>query len=215
MAYSDEFNYRDCPWCKTKDIALVIINRTITLTDSKGTNREWTWLRCPRCASAISIETKFAANPATFLQVVPDRKDDVKVEHLPDNIKQYYGDAITALNAGIPSAAAVELRRTLEAAAKSHNVDERTLVKAVEKLVEKGLITKSFSTVLSHVRKIGNQGAHASDVQLSEPEVRLALSFTTQILRNLFEVPENLRMIQENPDEEQSEAEVGHDDIAG
>ncbi len=205
MAYSEELNYRDCPWCKTKNIAFAKIANTHRVVDSKGITREWTWLSCPRCAGVISIETSFNINPARFVQVVPDRKDDVEVEHLPEDVKQYYQNAITALNAGIASSAAVELRRTLEAAAKTHDVEERTLVKAVEKLVEKGLITTSFSSVLSHVRKIGNQGAHATDVQLSEDEVRLALSFTTQMLRNLFEVPENLKRIEEPAQENQTE----------
>ena len=205
MAYSEELNYRDCPWCKTKNIAFAKIANTHRVVDSKGITREWTWLSCPRCAGVISIETSFNINPARFVQVVPDRKDDVEVEHLPEDVKQYYQNAITALNAGIASSAAVELRRTLEAAAKTHDVEERTLVKAVEILVEKGLITTSFSSVLSHVRKIGNQGAHATDVQLSEDEVRLALSFTTQMLRNLFEVPENLKRIEEPAQENQTE----------
>jgi len=207
MGYSDEFNYRDCPWCKTKNIAFVKIANTHRVTDSKGSVREWTWLSCPRCAGVISIETSHNITPARFVQVIPDKKDDIEVEHLPEDVKQYYQNAITALNAGIASSAAVELRRTLEAAAKTQDVEERTLVKAVEKLVEKGLITTSFSTVLSHVRKIGNQGAHASDVQLSEDEVRLALSFTTQMLRNLFEVPQNLKRIQEPIEEVQSDVE--------
>lgn len=207
MVYSEEFNYRDCPWCKTKNIAFAKIANTHRVNDSKGAKREWTWLSCPRCAGVISIETSFNIIPSRFVQVVPDKKDDIEVEHLPEDVKQYYQNAITALNAGIASSAAVELRRTLEAAAKTHDVEERTLVKAVEKLVEKGLITTSFSSVLSHVRKIGNQGAHATDVQLSEDEVRLALSFTTQMLRNLFEVPENLKRIEEPAQEEQTDPE--------
>lgn len=202
MGYSEDFNYRDCPWCQTKNIAFVKTANTHKFTDSKNETREWTWLRCPRCAGVISIETKPNHNPNTLVQVVPDRKEDIDVEHLPDDVGQYYQNAITALNAGIASSAAVELRRTIEAAARHQKVEEKTLVKAVQKLVEKGLITNSFSLVLSHVRKIGNQGAHATDEHLTEQEVRSALSFTTQILRNLFEVPEKLRILQGSADDE-------------
>lgn len=183
---------------------------TTRFQDSKGDAREWTWLRCPRCAAVISIETNALTSDVALIQVVPDHKEDIDVEHLPEDISQYYSNAITALNAGIPSSAAVELRRTLEAAAKKHEVEERTLVEAVEKLVEKGLITASFSSALSHVRKISNQGAHANDVHLSESEVRLALKFTTQVLRNLFEVPESLKLIQESENNTVENVEVSN-----
>lgn len=193
MSYKNEFNYGDCPWCKTKNVAFINVLEAASFADSSGNHREWSWLRCPRCAGAISTETK--RNVFEILQQVPNSQNDITVDYLPDDVSRYYSNAITAMSAGIPSSAAVELRRTLEAAARHQGVEERTLVKAVEKLVEKGLVTKSFGTVLSHVRKIGNQGAHATDEQLSEEEVGFALKFTTQILRNLFEVPETLRAI--------------------
>jgi len=41
-------------------------------------------------------------------------------------------------------------------------------------------------------RKVGNQGAHHTDERLEAPEVERALRFTTQVLRNLFEVPGEL-----------------------
>lgn len=208
MGYSPEFNYRDCPWCQTKNIAFEMLGSTTQFRDSKSITHEWTWLRCPRCAGVISIETQYNHTPATIIRVVPDHKEDVDVRYLPQDVEEYYRNAITALNAGIPSSAAVELRRTLEAAAKHQDVEERTLVGAVKKLVEKGLITKSFESVLSHVRKIGNQGAHASDASLSEPEVSLALNFTTQVLRNLFEVPETLKLLQEPEDQPAEESAV-------
>jgi hypothetical protein len=42
--------------------------------------------------------------------------------------------------------------------------------------------------VLDHVRKLGNVGAHASDEIVDEASLR----FTTQVLRDLFEVPAEL-----------------------
>lgn len=200
MTFSSEFSYRDCPWCFTKNVAFVMLNSARVVTNSQSAHREWSWLVCPRCAGVVSVETQYGA-PA-ILKTVPEKRENLDVEHLPADVEEYYQNAVTALNAGIPSSSAVELRRTLEAAAKHQGVEERTLVKAVQKLVELGLITKSFESVLSHVRKIGNQGAHATDEQLTETEVRSAMDFTTQVLRNLFEVPERLKLIQEPFDAE-------------
>lgn len=205
MSYSAEFLYMDCPWCSTKNIAMNKHGNTTNVATSGSANRQWTFSSCPRCGGAVLIETT-VDNLPILIQTVPQaNQNNANIKHLPTDVASYYTNAITALNAGIPSSSAVELRRTLEAAAKHQGVEEKTLVKAVHKLVEMGLVTKSFESVLSHVRKIGNQGAHASDEQLSEHEVRSAMEFTTQILRNLFEVPEELKLIQSTDDTEQSD----------
>jgi hypothetical protein len=57
--------------------------------------------------------------------------------------------------------------------------------------------TTDFAKVLDHVRVVGNVGAHASDEHVDEQAARRALRFTTQVLRNLFEIPEELRAIDE------------------
>jgi hypothetical protein len=140
----------------------------------------------------ISIETSISS-AAEVLMVVPDAQQSLsQVGHLPPDVEEYFTNAQTVLQAGVPSAAAVELRRTLEAAAQHQGVNERTLVQSIQKLAEEGLITSTFVDVLGHIRKIGNTGAHASDQKLTHEEVVRALAFTTQVLKNLFEIPEEL-----------------------
>ena len=73
-------------------------------------------------------------------------------------------------------------------------------------MIKQGLVTKDFGDVLTHVRKIGNLGAHYTDETLTEAEVQRGLRFTTQFLRNLFEVPGELAQLS---------AEVGDDDDGG
>jgi LmbE family N-acetylglucosaminyl deacetylase len=79
---------------------------------------------------------------AQLLEVVPEDGADVRVEHLPDDLRKYYEDAT----------------RVLEAV-----------------------------------------GAHAS--QVDEKTARRALQFTTQVLRNLFEIPPELAARSELEDE--------------
>jgi DNA-binding Lrp family transcriptional regulator len=96
------------------------------------------------------------------------------------------------MQAGVPDAAAVQLRRTIEAAAAHFGISERSLVKSIEKLIADGHITKTFGEAMHHVRAVGNVGAHASDEQVDNVTAERALTFTTQLLRNLFEVPAEL-----------------------
>jgi hypothetical protein len=126
------------------------------------------------------------------------RDEDVKhdVESLPDDVAGYYENARKALTVGLPDSAGVELRRTLEAATSSSGAGSGALYKRVQKLIEDGHVTKVFEPALGYIRKIGNLGAHAGEERLSELEVRQALTFTTLLLRNLFELPAQVRALE-------------------
>jgi hypothetical protein len=197
MAWSDELRFRTCPWCNTKDVAMIVHQNTLALITAKRTRREWSWISCPRCAGVVSVETP-PTGSSHELTIVPSSKTEGDIKYLPDDVAEYYGNAIQVLEAGVPSSAAVELRRTVEAAAKHYKVEKHTLVESINELVTQGLITKRFGDAVSVIRKIGNQGAHASDQKLTDEEVRLALRFTTQMLKNLFEVPGELDLIEKS-----------------
>ena len=165
-------------------------------------------LACPRCAGVVTLELNVPPGyvdapasaipghlPAAVAASYPeDRASRARVDHLPEDVDRYYSDAQRVIDAGVPDAAAVQLRKTLEAAASKKGVaaTKATLVQNIQRLIDDGFVTKDFGPVLQHVRKVGNMGAHHTDEQLSEAEVQRALRFTTQVLRNLFEVPGEL-----------------------
>lgn len=171
---------------------------------ASGQTRPWVLLSCPRCAGVIALDVEVVGgiganggiSPGHTIQEKGSLPEDDhqrhRVEHLPEDVGRYFSDAQRVIDAGVPDAAAVQLRRTLEAAAAHKGVTEKTLVKSVEKLIDEGHITTDFAGVLHHVRKVGNIGAHHTDERLDEAEVQRALRFTTQVLRNLFEVPGEL-----------------------
>jgi hypothetical protein len=205
MPFSQEFSFRTCPWCNTQDVSMQVKAQDVDFSVAAGGRKQWSWLGCPRCGSAISIETSIQS--ARINKVVPDEPSSaMKVNHLPTDVEEYYTNAQTVLNAGVPSSAAVELRRALEAAAHHQGVNEKTLVKDIEKLAEKGLITANFVGVLGHIRKVGNVGAHAGDQTLTREEVEKAMTFTTQVLRNLFEMPKELELLGAPASEQENQA---------
>lgn len=175
------------------------------LVDAQGQLHSAAALGCPRCGRVTLIEL-FVVDHAVVagteihgaadvveLRVLPSADDlAATVKHLPADVEQFFQDAQRALAAGLPDAAAVQLRKTLEAAADKKGIHERNLVDSIRKLVDEGYVTLDFKDVLTHIRKIGNSGAHFTSVQLTEPEVERSVRFTTQVLRNLFEVPGEL-----------------------
>lgn len=191
--------------------------------DAAGESHPQAGLLCPRCGRVTLVELTIVkkitdGKPAIHeqdevveLQSLP-RADDfgVSVKHLPDDVAAFYSDAQRVLLAGVPDAAAVQLRKTLEAAAAHKGIREKTLVSSIKKLVEQGYVTLDFKDVMTHIRQIGNSGAHYTDARLTGPEVERSLRFTTQVLRNLFEVPgelDELRQEAEASDEPEAVAE--------
>lgn len=180
------------------------------LVSASGESRAWAALACPRCAGITLIEvvlvdvvnsTSSAISDYSTvdeLRCLPSESDGTtEVRHLPDDVAAFFSNAHRVLDAGVPDAAAVQLRKTLEAAAAHKEVNEKTLYESVKKLIAEGYVTQDFSKLLDHVRKIGNIGAHYTDARLDTAEVERAMRFTTQILRNLFEVPGELAALEE------------------
>lgn len=190
---------------------------------ASGVGRSWIVLACPRCASLIQIEVYPSrerglddASPIPLdtelhsARSFPEGSHErFKVSHLPEDVERFFTAALRVMEAGVPDAAAVQLRRTIEASANHKEAKGRTLVAMVQSMIDEGIVTRDFAEVLTHVRKLGNIGAHASDEQLTASEVERAMSFTTQFLRNVFEVPGELAALIEEAqaDAEKSEEE--------
>ena len=207
MAWGEDLAFRDCPWCGVQLAQMIVLHKNTPAHKAGGANRLWAFVACPRCAGVTMLETNLGnqSPPKVLLAVPEDRRDAAKVDHLPNDVARFYADAQRVLDSDVPDAAAVQLRKTLEAAAAHFGIDnERTpLVARIRKLIDEGLITKEFSKALDQVRKLGNVGAHASNQTVDEASARKALKFTTQVLRNLFEIPAELAAMEDGSSSEQ------------
>lgn len=196
MGWDGAMAFRDCPWCGLTHAQMTILATAQTSVPSR-VPRLFTLLACPACAGPIVVETNMQQdNPPTILDVFPHGDATSEVDFLPPDVAAYYADASTVLRAGVPDAAAVQLRRTLEAAADYYGVTEKTLVKSIEKLIADGHVTRAFGGALHHIRVVGNIGAHHTDERVDDETARRALRFTTALLRDLFEVPAELKALQ-------------------
>ncbi|MFE9612088.1 DUF4145 domain-containing protein [Streptomyces sp. NPDC006012] len=197
MAWNDKHSFRDCPWCGLRNTRLTVAHTEQEFSTRTGAARYWATLGCPSCGGATLLEH---SNPhdesdTVFLSVPTGLEESVGIKHLPKDVEQYLMGAIRVLSIGEPDAAAVQLRRTLEAAAAHFQISEKALVKSIEKLISDGHVTKSFAPALHHIRVIGNLGAHANDERVGQEAAERVLRFTIQLLRNLFEVPGELQML--------------------
>lgn len=212
MAFQLSFAMRTCGHCGLRRAQFYVVKPDALTTTAKGEQRNFALLSCPDCGGITVVEHREFGDETYIVGTWPESTERAAdVDHLPPYVAGYYTGARKVLDAGVPEAAAVQLRRTLEAAAAHHGQTQRVLVQRIQALIEEGLVTKQFGEALTLIRKVGNQGAHATDEKLSQETVELALKFTTQFLRNLFEVPEELRIATQaapaDEPEQQPEAE--------
>jgi hypothetical protein len=206
-------SYRDCPRCGVRDVSMRGEWTKAYITSSEFRRRSWAVLSCPRCAGLVVLELELQATavepgqpvgPHTQVivlsQLPTGAEDAYNIGHLPSDVEKFFKAALRVMDAGVPDAAAVQLRRALEAAASHRGMQGRNLVASIQMLIDEGLVTKDFGPVLHHIRKIGNLGAHATDEEITDGEIRQALNFTVQFLRNIFEVPGELAALQGPPD---------------
>lgn len=207
MGFSEEMAFRDCPWCGLRDAQMAVLKRNLAADAARGVRRTYSIVGCPRCAGVVTIETNPANVPGSEERsVMPTSAEHAVPGHVPDDVRGFYLDAKRVLDVGVPDAAAVQLRRTLEAAAAHHGVTSGPLVRRIQTLISEGLITSGFAEAVDHVRQLGNIGAHASDERLTDEAVERAFRFTTQVLVNLFEIPAELAALG-TPDEATPEAD--------
>ncbi|WP_157931784.1 DUF4145 domain-containing protein [Mycobacteroides abscessus] len=202
MGFTNRMAMRTCAYCGLKRAQMNVVLRGQVAVRSDYTQTHHSVVQCPDCTNLTIIQHTGPNEGPGVIRVFPSDDDTAhSIRHLPERVEQYYNDALRVLDAGVPDAAAVQLRRTLEAAAAEFNVGERTLFKSIEKLIELGYVTTQFRSALNHVRAVGNLGAHASDERVDDVKAQHALSFTTQLLRNLFEVPGDLLLIAADADD--------------
>jgi hypothetical protein len=200
MPWNERYSFRDCPWCGLTNTRLTTINVDQQVVDKWGEPKFWATLGCPACGNAVLVRHGAPDSDDTKVYEVVPTSSHAKtdISHLPEDVARYYNDALLVLRVGVPDAAAVQLRRTLEAAAAHYEIREKILMKSIEKLIADGHVTQSFGPLLHHIRSIGNVGAHASDERVDQETAERALRFTTQLLRNLFEVPGELDELAKN-----------------
>lgn len=202
MPFRGDMAFRDCPHCGLHDAQMNVLATNLESSAAGGAYTLWSVLACPRCTGGILLENSVPGAGDAILRVIPSGAVVDEISDLPDDVAAYYRAAVTVLQAGVPDAAAVQLRKTLEAAAAHHGIDRGNLVSRIRHLIAQGLITKDFGGVLDHVRQVGNVGAHAGEERVDDATARRALRFTTQVLRNLFEIPAELRRLNPPPPDE-------------
>jgi hypothetical protein len=116
---------------------------------------------------------------------------------LPEIVRKSYEEAIKCELAKIPIACVVMVGRTLEAVIKEHLPQNPTIFKGLEEMKKSGVISEELFNWSQRLRVLRNAGAHATNVDISQPEASEALDFLQAILEILYHLRPKFKSISE------------------
>ncbi|TDD29994.1 DUF4145 domain-containing protein [Kribbella turkmenica] len=105
---------------------------------------------------------------------------------IPEALRNEHDEARRCYLAKAYTATVVMIRRTLEGVCASHGVNERTLVKSLDKLRDDGRLDARLYDWATELRLLGNDGAHYSGNPVSREFARDALDFGEAMLDYMY-----------------------------
>ena len=204
----------DCPRCKSKNSAFIILDEQF----SQVINNVWDiMIRCGVCndvalASLLNMQpnvdtrspTKLAQSKPIFerfciLRFYPEvEKSDVP-DDMPDNVKSAYLEAESSFQNGLYSGAGACYRKAIERAVKNLLPDGKGMLNSrIKEIEKKGLLPPTMISLLDRVRIFGNQSVHEEDIDPTKEECDLARQFSMLFLTYSYSLPAKISAT-ENP----------------
>jgi len=150
----------------------------------------WGLHRCPQCKEP-TLETYVwsddFSDPETVDSkvVYPGAWDD---SVLPPLVRKHR-EAARRVKGLDPSFYALGIRRMLEAMCLEENAEGKSLYEQLQFLANEGRLPQTLVDVTTQLRKLGNIGAHVSDVEVLETDVPLIHDLAEAMLEFLYRAP--------------------------
>ncbi len=126
----------------------------------------------------------------------PSRIDGVKglgdeTHYLPSNVRRIYDETLHTLSSQSPVLAAIGLRALLETVCKEKNAEGKDLLKKIDDLVTKGILTPAGAAILHKIRSLGNAAAHEVKPH-SDKQLALAMDIIEHLLKDVYILPKQV-----------------------
>ena len=138
--------------------------------------------RCPRCNEPILLRDD-EISPAAQVFPAPERPLSRSV---PQPIRECFQEARDCLRTHAHTATALMCRRTLEAVAKDHGVEEANLATAIRAMREQGIIEARLFEWAEALRLVGNEAAHDVNRLIHGQDAQDVVEFTNALLEYLY-----------------------------
>ena len=144
-------------------------------------------IKCEYCGKVLSLEIydkQISTTPKQKTQLI-------KIPNVPKSIEKDLNEAQLSFQSKSYRASAVMCRRVLEQLCHNLNAEGRTLYDKINDLIERGLISREFSEILTKIRIFGNIGAHFSpndEHGIKRQDSKDLLDITLHIVKHVYEV---------------------------
>lgn len=105
--------------------------------------------------------------------------------YLPKNILEVYEETVDCINNDNLVLACIGLRTILDILCKNEKIKEKTLIKQIEALKNKKIISQSDSELLQGIRTLGNDAAHEG-IDSSKDTIILAINIIEHIIETKY-----------------------------
>ncbi len=126
-------------------------------------------------------------------KLYPPRLEGIKglgaeTHFLPANVRRIYDETLMALSNQAPVLVGIGLRALLETVSKEKMATGRDLLKKIDDLVEKGILTPASAAILHKIRALGNAAAHEVKPH-SDRQLGLAMNIVEHMLKDVYILP--------------------------
>lgn len=161
----------------------------------------YSFARCPRCDHPFVAvqELAFDGERGSPTRLYPTTSEGIS-STLPAAIRAAFEEAATCYRSKAFTATAIMCRKTLEGICHEHQVAERTLAKALEKLRDTGVIDARLFEWADALRLFGNDAAHDVSVVINGSDARDILDFTRALVEYVFTFQERFQAFKKRRD---------------
>lgn len=160
----------------------------------------WSIMQCRECLRPTCTESSQIVN-GELTQVIVGPKTTIlypaektPLTNLPEAIEKKYMEALKIRNIS-PSSCAVQVRRRLEAICIHENAQGKVLAQKLKNLADSNRIPQTLADVASHLKQLGNLGAHFDEDEVSKEDVPIILDFLELLLEYLYVAPAKIEEV--------------------
>lgn len=153
-------------------------------------NTEWMLFECSICHNPVLVSEYTCAGMLDDYSEMKIEFPNLNIRNkgVPEKIRTAFLAAVRTK--GIDKAICLlSLRRTLEMICKDKGAVGRDLERKIADLVNKKVLPDMMNNACWILRQLGNDAAHADDVEFSESEVRECIDFVSIIVTYLYSMP--------------------------
>ncbi len=160
----------------------------------------WYIMQCQTCFRPTFAESskivngdlnKMIVGPFTAILYPAER---TLLADLPEAIEKKYKEALLVRNIS-PSSCAVLVRKILEAICEHENAQGRVLAEKLRDLANSGRIPQTLADVATHLKQLGNLGAHINEDDVTQEDVPVILDFVELLLDYLYVAPMKIEAV--------------------